>query len=69
MNICDVPGITPALGLLDPALLRPGSKERSLIYERLGRLDAYRMHPYRTTVDEAGRALIGEWIDSLTGCP
>jgi hypothetical protein len=69
MNICDAYPFTPELGIVNARLLAPGDRSRSLIYERMGRLDNYRMHPYRNSIDYEGRELIGQWIDSLTGCP
>ncbi|MEL6339293.1 MAG: PQQ-dependent sugar dehydrogenase [Myxococcota bacterium] len=69
MNICNVSAWSSSFGNLDAALLVPGAKENSLIYERLSRADAHAMHPYRATVDVTGRDVVGAWIDSLSECP
>ncbi len=69
MNICNVSAWSSSFGNLDAALLVPGVKEDSLIYERLSRADAHAMHPYRATVDVTGRDVVGAWIDSLSQCP
>ena len=54
------------LGITDPLLIRPGSKERSVLWERLRRLNADRMPPLASVlVDDESLALIGKWIDSL----
>ncbi len=61
--------VTPAgghLGLSDAYIITPGSKERSVLWERMRRLDVTRMPPLGShRVDDAGVALIGQWIDQL----
>lgn len=53
------------LGIADARRIVPGDKARSLIWERMRRLDGNRMPPVAShVVDEAGVALIGQWIDA-----
>jgi uncharacterized repeat protein (TIGR03806 family) len=57
------------LGLLDARIVAPGSAERSVLIERVGRRDANGMPPLASTiVDSEGVALLSEWADSLTSC-
>jgi uncharacterized repeat protein (TIGR03806 family) len=68
MQICQQ---RPPLGGFgfDGHLLTPGDTELSLIYNLMGRRGFAQMPPLATSiVDEAGLAVIGEWIDSLTRC-
>ena len=62
-------GVRPgsgSLGLSDAFIIAPGNKSRSVLWERLRRLDDTRMPPLGShRVDDAGVALIGQWIDSL----
>lgn len=47
----------------------PGSAETSLVFLRMDAEQAHRMPPLGPqTVDEAGQALLGAWIDGLEGC-
>ncbi len=62
-------GIAPAqggLGLVNPQIIAPGVKERSVLWERLRRLDGTRM-PRLGTSEVHGEAvdLVGTWIDGL----
>jgi uncharacterized repeat protein (TIGR03806 family) len=69
MNVCEVAPSAGDLGIPDAVLLRPGEPDESLIPLRMQALDAQRMPSVGTTVvDEAGAALIEEWITSLTDC-
>lgn len=55
-----------SFGVSDPRIIAPGSKERSILWQRMRLLDDGRMPPISThVVDEAAVRLIGEWIDSL----
>jgi mono/diheme cytochrome c family protein len=67
-NACDQKPAGTQLGRFDINLITPGDPENSMIYRRLSRTDDYSMHPYRSTVDEEGRQLIYQWIESLDGC-
>jgi uncharacterized repeat protein (TIGR03806 family) len=61
--------VPPASGNLGPVavnIVTPGSKERSVLWERMRRLDGNRMPPLGShRVDSAGIELIGQWIDQL----
>jgi len=65
--------VTPTsgdLGLAGANIITPGSKESSVLWERMRRLDAKRMPPLGShRVDTAGVDLIGQWIDQLTVVP
>ena len=53
------------LGVAGAKRIAPGSKERSLVWERMRRLDTERMPPVGShVVDEAGLSLVGQWIDA-----
>lgn len=66
-------GVRPnagSLGLSEARVIAPGSKERSVLWERMRRLDGNRMPPIGShTVDADGVELIGQWIDSLSSTP
>jgi len=70
MNVC---GTTPNHGDLDIAgaqLVFPGDPTKSILLERMKRLDDKRMPPIATNVvDQEGVALIQDWISSLSSCP
>ncbi len=52
------------LGLVDAWRIRPGSKESSVLWERMRRLDGTRMPELGSNrVDQAAVDLIGTWID------
>ncbi len=54
------------LGLPGANIITPGNKENSILWERMRRLDGNRMPPLGShRVDDAGVALIGQWIDQL----
>ena len=65
----DVVGVRPTGGdidVLDAYRVTPGSKESSVLWERMRRLDGARMPPLASSeVDDFGVDLIGQWIDSL----
>ncbi|MGQ0697072.1 MAG: PQQ-dependent sugar dehydrogenase [Panacagrimonas sp.] len=62
-------GVRPsagALGIAEAFIVAPSHKERSVLWERIRRLDGARMPPLGShRVDTEGVALIGQWIDSL----
>jgi uncharacterized repeat protein (TIGR03806 family) len=63
-NLVDVVPAEGDLGLTDARRIRPGSKESSVLWERMRRLDATRMPPLGSAlVDAEAVALLGEWID------
>ncbi len=54
------------LGLAGARIVDPGSKETSVLWERMRRLDRFAMPPVtRHAVDDAGVDLVGRWIDAL----
>jgi hypothetical protein len=66
MNALDVAPQAGGLGLTNPMIIARGAKERSVLWERLRRLDANRMPPLAShRVDQAAVDLVGAWIDSL----
>ncbi len=70
MNIIDVRPLYGNVGLSDPYRVKTGSKESSVLWERIDRLDQLRMPPLASSViDPTGVNLIGAWIDSLGGQP
>jgi hypothetical protein len=57
------------LGLSDAVLIRPDAPEDSVLLQRMIALDTQRMPPLASQVrDEAGVALIEEWILGLEDC-
>ena len=69
MNICDVAPNGETWGIDDAKLMSPGLANKSLIYNRAGRLDEAQMPPIGTNmVDQQGLLLLEEWINSKTYC-
>ncbi|HBP23528.1 MAG TPA: hypothetical protein DEA08_37835, partial [Planctomycetes bacterium] len=65
-NLLDVAPSEGDLGLTNARRVAPGSKERSVLWERLRRSDATRMPPIGRAVTDSGAVdLIGRWIDGL----
>lgn len=70
MGVCYEAPEEGDLGIADAVVLAPGEPDRSILLERMRRLDAYRMPPLGSSVvDEDGTALIEAWISTLTACP
>jgi uncharacterized repeat protein (TIGR03806 family) len=67
---CDVPPQNGDLGLGESArLIAPGDAARSILVHRMQRRDANGMPPLASTiVDDAGVALLTEWINGMSGC-
>jgi hypothetical protein len=69
MNACDVAPQLGGLGIADARIIAPGAPERSLLVQRLKRLDVYRMPPVGSGLfDNAGIALLESWIRGLASC-
>jgi len=52
------------LGLVSPFIVAPGSKESSVLWERMRRLDTNRMPPLGSNeVDAQAVEVVGQWID------
>lgn len=73
MNAIGVSPTVGRLGLYEPSIIRAGSKSRSVLWERMRRLndaEDTRMPIIGSyLVDTQGVALIGQWIDSLSTTP
>lgn len=70
MNVCDVAPVRAEDAPAGTRLLAPGSKEDSYIYQRVDVVDSEAgMPPLRTTRDDTGATLIGDWIDNQLACP
>jgi uncharacterized repeat protein (TIGR03806 family) len=66
MNAIEVNPQTSTLGITNARIIARGAKERSVLWERMRRLDGNRMPPLAShRADDAGVALVGAWIDSL----
>lgn len=66
MGVVDVAPIRGDLGIASPRLVDPGSKETSIVWERMRALGTNGMPPVaKHRVDEVGVALIGAWIDAM----
>ncbi len=68
-HACDVaPGLGD-LGITNARLIAPGAAARSVLIERMSRRDANGMPPVGSaTPDADGKALLTEWVNSLTSC-
>lgn len=56
------------LGISGARIIDPGSKETSMLWQRMRRLDIQRMPPLSShAVDVQAVELIGQWIDNLNG--
>lgn len=67
MDIVDEPPQAGTLGIDNARIVAPGSRETSVLWQRMNTLDdGQRMPPLAShRVDTAGVDLIGEWIDQL----
>jgi len=64
MNVVGVAATEGDLGIAGALRVKSGEKERSVLWERMRRLDAARMPPLAShRVDDAAVALLGAWID------
>jgi len=69
MNVCDVLPQNGDLGIADARLLSPGEPARSLLLERISRLDNTRMPPSSSNVlDPDGITLLSDWITAKNNC-
>jgi hypothetical protein len=67
---CDTLPQAGDLGLSGARVIAPGRPERSILLQRMKRLDLRRMPPVGSLiVDEAGVDLVSAWIRALTTCP
>ncbi len=66
MNAIGESPVNGELGLPNPQIIAPGDADRSVLLERMRRLDDNRMPPLaRNQVDETGTEIIRQWIESL----
>ncbi|HET9864497.1 MAG TPA: PQQ-dependent sugar dehydrogenase [Steroidobacteraceae bacterium] len=66
---CDVAPGAGDLDITDARLIAPGDATRSVLIARMSRRDAQGMPPIASAqVDEEGKALLTEWVNSLTSC-
>lgn len=66
MNAIDAEPTAGNLGIEDARIIAPGEKERSILWQRISRLDDKRMPPLSSHVlDQQAIELIGQWIDGL----
>ncbi len=69
MNLCNIAPNDP-LDLMDPRYIVPGDSSRSMLLERITRLDSARMPPLATSaVDTQAVDVIEQWIDGMDSCP
>jgi uncharacterized repeat protein (TIGR03806 family) len=68
-DACDVVPASGDLGIADARLIAPGDAARSIVLARANRRDSTGMPPVGSAlVDDAGVALLREWIDGLSSC-
>lgn len=66
---CDAVPTRGDLGIPDARLIAPGDPERSVLFARDNRRDAAGMPPLGSLlINEAGVALLRDWIEGLTSC-
>jgi hypothetical protein len=67
-GLLDAPTVSDGLGLKDPRLIACGDAGRSMVVERMRRLDKYHMPPLASGVpDRQALAVLEEWIKDLAG--
>ena len=67
---CDVEPRADSLGVPNPRVIAPGDPSRSMVVVRMLELGRGRMPEIGTAVvDQAGVALVSDWIQSLAACP
>lgn len=68
-NACDEPPTRGDLGIPDARLIAPGDPDRSVLLARDSRRDSAAMPPLGSLlINEAGIALLRDWIEGLTSC-
>ncbi|MCZ6711642.1 MAG: hypothetical protein O7B25_14860, partial [Gammaproteobacteria bacterium] len=66
MNVIGIEPTAGDLGIVNARIIAAGDKQRSVLWERLRRLDTDRMPPLAShLVDDAGIDVVGRWIDGL----
>ena len=68
-SMCDVAPEVGSLGLTDPALIKPGDPDDSVVVRRMESLDSARMPALGSTVvDQDAVQLLRDWISALSDC-
>lgn len=68
-GICDQPPQAGDLGIANARILAPGAPERSTLWQRMQRLDQFRMPPLSSfQVDQQGAGLIRDFIVNTANC-
>lgn len=66
---CDVAPVKGDLGLTDARIIAPGAPERSVLVERLRRVDVHRMPPISSdVVDQDALVFVSDWVAGLKRC-
>lgn len=66
MNAIDQAPQNGGLDINDASIVTPGSKEQSILWTRMNRLDDKRMPPLSShLIDRLGVDVVGEWIDAM----
>lgn len=66
---CDISPVNGDLGVANARVIAPGDADRSVVWLRMGVRDANAMPPLGSNlVDSAGRTVIRDWIQGLSGC-
>lgn len=69
MGVCDILPQNGNLGITDARILAPGEPARSLLLERISRLDSTRMPPSSSNVlDPDSITLLRDWIATISSC-
>ena len=69
MKICNVPPTGDDLGVIDAAIVAPGSPERSLLLRRMAERGELQMPPLGSAeLDTLATPRIERWIAELPGC-
>ena len=69
MGLCQVVSERDTLNTPDGYLIKPGSPEESVLYQRMNRRDKHQMPPVGSNhIDRQGLDIIGAWISARTGC-
>lgn len=69
MNACDVAPVGENLGILDAAIIAPGSPERSVLLARMARRGVHQMPPLGSAiVDDLAVERVRRWITALASC-
>jgi glucose/arabinose dehydrogenase len=70
MHVCDATPTVDDLGLRDPAIVRPGAPQASVLYLRMADLGELRMPPLASAIpDELALERVERWIETLDACP